>query len=87
MKSYRVLVSRLGATLPAVHLLSCANDGEATLRAMNLDLSRIEVWDRARLVASIPAFPKMGLAESDAGVAVLPSRAAVGQAAGLSPSG
>jgi Flp pilus assembly CpaE family ATPase len=78
MKNYRVLVSDFGETLPAVHALSCANDAEATLRAMNLGLSRIEVWDRARLVATIPALPQVRLGESDAGVAVAQSRAAVG---------
>ena len=78
MKNYRVLVFHFGETLPAVHALSCANDAEATLRAMNLGHSRVEVWDRARLVATIPASPQIGIAENDTAVRAPQSRVAVG---------
>ena len=67
MKSYPVLVFHLGEPSPAVHAVSCANDAEATLRAINLGQSRMEVWDRARRVASIPAQRHIEPTEIDAG--------------------
>jgi hypothetical protein len=82
MKSYPVLVFHLGEPLPAVHAVSCANDAEATLRAINLGQSRMEVWGPGGLSRYNCRAAQMEPAEIDACVPVPRPRAARGEERG-----
>ena len=56
MNTYRVLVLLSEASW-SVHTVECENDAEAILRAINMGLGKMQVWDRDRLVAEIRGTP------------------------------
>jgi hypothetical protein len=51
VRTYRVLA--FGPEVRSVHDIHCANDAEAMLQAINIGPAQMQVWEQARLVASI----------------------------------